>query len=76
MRPTLVGATRGADLRNSMLVSFAGYMGLAVLLEHFFGNHGLWCALALFMVLRGVTLAMRLPGIEKSFPVAVKPAAA
>jgi len=47
-----------------------------VLLEHFFGNHGLWCALALFMVLRGVTLAMRLPGIEKSFPVAVKPAAA
>jgi len=71
-----IGATRGADLRNTMLVSFLGYLGLAVLLEHWFGNHGLWCALALFMVLRGVTLALRLPGIEKSFPAAAQPVVA
>ena len=65
-----VGATRGSDLRNSMLISFLGFLGLAVALEHWFGNHGLWCALALFMVLRGITLGIRLPGIEKSFPAA------
>jgi multidrug resistance protein, MATE family len=62
-----IGSTRGSDLRNSMLVAFLGYLGLAVLLERAFGNHGLWCALALFMVLRSVTLGLRLPGIEKSF---------
>ena len=62
-----IGATRGHDLRNSMLVSFLGYLALAVLLERAFGNHGLWCALALFMVLRGVTLGLRLPRIEKVF---------
>jgi multidrug resistance protein, MATE family len=68
-----IGATRGADLRNSMLVSFLGYLGLALLLERAFGNHGLWCALALFMVLRGVTLGLRLPRIEKSFSAVTEP---
>jgi MATE family multidrug resistance protein len=71
-----IGATRGRDLRNSMLVSFLVYLGLAVLLERVFGNQGLWCALALFMVLRAITLGMRLLGIEKSFPAASEPAVA
>jgi len=62
-----IGATRGHDLRNSMLVAFLGYLALAMLLERAFGNHGLWCALALFMVLRTITLALRLPRIEKLF---------
>lgn len=62
-----IGATRARDLRDSMLVSFLGYLTLAVLLEHWFGNHGLWCAFICFMVLRGTTLGLRLPGIEKSF---------
>jgi len=65
-----IGATHARDLRDSMLISFLGFLGLAVVLEHWFGNHGLWCALALFMVLRGITLGMRLPGIEKSFAAA------
>jgi MATE family multidrug resistance protein len=65
-----IGATHARDLRDSMLISFLGFLGLAVVLEHWFGNHGLWCALALFMVLRGITLGMRLPGIEKSFTTA------
>ena len=64
-----IGATHARDLRNSMLISFLGFLLLAVALEHWFSNHGLWCALALFMVLRAMTLGMRLPGIEKSFAV-------
>jgi MATE family multidrug resistance protein len=62
-----IGATRGRDLRNSMLIAFLGYLALAVLLERAFGNHGLWCALAGFMILRTITLALRLPRIEKLF---------
>jgi len=65
-----IGATRARDLRDSMLISFLGYLGLAVLLELWLGNHGLWCAFICFMVLRGATLGLRLPGIEKSFAAA------
>ncbi|MGA2050465.1 MAG: MATE family efflux transporter [Terracidiphilus sp.] len=66
-----IGATRARDLRDSMLISFFGYLALAITLEHWFGNNGLWCALVCFMVLRAITLALRLPGIEKSFAVPV-----
>jgi multidrug resistance protein, MATE family len=63
-----IGATRAAELRDSMLLSFAGYLILAVVLGARFGNHGLWCAMLAFMALRAITLALRLPGVErKSF---------
>jgi MATE family multidrug resistance protein len=71
-----IGATRARDLRNSMLIAIVGFLALAVLLERWFGNHGLWCAFLCFMVLRGVTLATRLPGIEKSFAEAPQPVGA
>jgi len=71
-----VGATRGRDLRNSMLVAILGFLALAVLLERSFGNNGLWCAFLCFMALRGATLAMRLPGIEESFVETPEPAVA
>jgi Na+-driven multidrug efflux pump len=50
-----------------MLISFLGYLTLGVVLERWFGNSGLWCAFSLFMVLRAVTLTLRLPSIEKGF---------
>jgi MATE family multidrug resistance protein len=62
-----IGATRARDLRDSMLISFLGYLGLAIGLERWLGNAGLWCAFVCFMMLRGTTLGLRLPGIEKSF---------
>ncbi len=62
-----IGATHARDLRNSMAISFAGYLALAMALEKLWGNQGLWCAFACFMVLRGLTLTLRLPGIEKGF---------
>jgi MATE family multidrug resistance protein len=66
-----IGATRARELRDSMLISFLGYLGLAVVLTSHFGNQGLWCAMLAFMGLRAVILALLLPGIErKSFPVA------
>jgi len=62
-----IGATRARDLRDSMLISFLCYLGLAIALEHWLGNAGLWCAFTCFMVLRAATLALRLPGVERSF---------
>jgi Na+-driven multidrug efflux pump len=55
-----------------MLISFLGYLALAVVLERWFGNSGLWCAFSLFMVLRAITLTLRLPSIEKGFAAPVK----
>jgi len=62
-----IGATRGRELRDSMLISFIIFFGLAVGLERPLGNHGLWCAFSIWMAVRGVTLAMRLPRIERMF---------
>ena len=69
-----IGATRAQELRDSMLIALLGYLALAVVLTAHFGNHGLWCALLAFMALRALTLALRLPGIErKSFATAEDP---
>ncbi len=50
-----IGATRGAEMRNSMAVAAAGY-GLTLFTLPILGNHGLWLALAVFLSLRGIAL--------------------
>jgi multidrug resistance protein, MATE family len=62
-----IGATRVRELRDSMLVSFLVFLGLAIALERFFGNNGLWFAFCSFMAMRGVMLGLRLPRIERDF---------
>jgi Na+-driven multidrug efflux pump len=42
------------------------FLGLAIGLERFFGNNGLWCAFLSFMATRGVMLGLRLPRIERT----------
>src|ERR1700722_12437736 len=65
-----IGATRAAELRDSMLIALLGYLGLAVLLGARFGNHGPWCAILAFVASRPIPLALRLPGVErKSFAI-------
>ena len=61
-----LGATRGAVLRNGMLISLAGYLLAVHLLMPVYGNHGLWAAMMLFMGLRGATLAVRYPAVRNS----------
>ena len=61
-----IGATRTRDMRDMMALSALGY-GLAVLpLMAAFGNHGLWAALILSFVMRGVTLGLRYPALERA----------
>lgn len=52
-----IGATRGAEMRNSMAVAAAGF-AVTLFTLPWFGNHGLWLALAVFLALRGLSLAL------------------
>ncbi len=61
-----IGATRGAALRNAMVVSLITFLAAGVPLTMAFGNHGLWAAFALFMIMRGVTLAVAYPALARS----------
>jgi len=61
-----IGATRSRDMRNMMILSFAGYVAALLLLVPTFENHGLWAALMVFLVLRGVTLGARYPALERA----------
>ena len=59
-----IGATRGRDMRNMMIVSALIYVAALVVLLPVFGNHGLWMAFLVSLVARGVTLGLRYPSIE------------
>lgn len=59
-----IGATRTRDMRNMMAVSLAIYLIAAVLLVPRFDNHGLWAALMVSFIVRGITLAVRYPRLE------------
>jgi len=61
-----IGATRTADMRNAMIVSFAAYLAVWWLLWAALENHGLWIAFLLFFVARGVTLGVRYPALLRS----------
>ncbi|THH37111.1 MATE family efflux transporter [Aliishimia ponticola] len=61
-----LGATRGADLRNMMLICLAIYLAAVAALMPAFGNHGLWAALAISFIARSITLALRYPALERS----------
>ncbi len=51
-----VGATRAAEMRNSMAVAAVGF-AITLLTVPVLGNHGLWLSLTVFLALRGLTLA-------------------
>ncbi len=61
-----IGATRTAAMRNAMLISSAIYAAALLTLAPTLGNHGLWAAMMIFFVARGVTLAIRYPDLEAS----------
>ncbi len=61
-----IGSTRAGDMRNMMAISLAIYVVSALLLVPWLGNHGLWLALLISFVARGVTLWLRYPALEAS----------
>ncbi|WP_172331184.1 MATE family efflux transporter [Mangrovicoccus sp. HB161399] len=61
-----IGATRGRDMRNMMLVATAVYFGAAFALIPVFGNHGLWAAQCVSYIARGAALGFRYPALERA----------
>ncbi len=61
-----IGATRTADMRNMMLISATVYFAALWVLLPLYGNHGLWLALTISLVVRGVSLGVRYPALERS----------
>lgn len=58
-----VGATRSREMRNTMLFSaLLVYLPAWYLLQGF-GNHGLWAAILLFLLARGLTQSLYIPRI-------------
>jgi MATE family multidrug resistance protein len=59
-----IGATRTAAMRNAMVLSLAIFLLANWLLLPALGNHGLWLSLMIFMIARGLTMAMYYPALE------------
>ncbi len=54
-----IGATKTKPMRNSMLVSaFVVFLPIYFLTKSFLGNHSLWLALTMFMLVRGLALTL------------------
>jgi MATE family multidrug resistance protein len=61
-----IGATRGPEMRNAMLIcTFVFYLPIWYVFQ-FMGNHGLWLAFSLFIAMRGVVLGFYYYRIEQT----------
>ncbi|MDX1488918.1 MAG: MATE family efflux transporter, partial [Acidiferrobacterales bacterium] len=63
-----IATTRPVEMRNSMLLSFLTYIVASWLFIPLWHNHGLWLAFMIFMAMRGITLGLWFPRIERSIP--------
>ncbi len=61
-----IGATRGRDMRNMMMLSYVIYWAAIFALLPVLGNHGLWAALLISFIARGLTLGSRYPALERA----------
>jgi MATE family multidrug resistance protein len=58
-----IGATRTSEMRNGMILSLGAMWLAGYLARPELGNHGLWLALAVFFVARGLTLLFWYPRV-------------
>ncbi|QPC88610.1 MATE family efflux transporter [Mesorhizobium sp. NBSH29] len=56
-----IGATWSRDMRNMMVLSFVAFLAALIWLGGAFGNHGLWAALHVFLIVRGISLLAMVP---------------
>ena len=60
------GAARGREMRNSMILAGLCFAATAWALVPHLGNHGLWLAMMVLMVVRAATRGARLPALLRS----------
>lgn len=63
-----IGTTRTVAMRNAMLVSLLVFLAAVWLFLPLWGNHGLWAALMVLMVVRALTLGLWYPRIVADLP--------
>ena len=63
-----IGTTRAVAMRNAMILSLVVFLVAVWLLLPEWGNHGLWAALTVLMVIRGITLGIYFPTIVRDLP--------
>ena len=61
-----VGATGSRQMRDSMVLSTALYLPLSVMLAEYYGNHGVWAAIWLWLLMRALTLGFFFPALRRS----------
>ena len=61
-----LGATRSAEMRNSMVFAVATFVISTLLFIPLWGNDGLWLALLLFLGARGVALGAYYPRLQRA----------
>jgi len=62
-----IGASQTAEMRNGMVIAVIIFITSSHFLVNNFGNHGLWLALLLFMVMRSIGLNYYFNRILKNF---------
>lgn len=61
MDGVFMGTAWSHEMRNMMILSFIAFCAAIYTLPSWFGNHGIWAALNIFLLMRGLTLAAILP---------------
>ena len=62
-----IGASSSTELRNAMIIAVVFFIIISIYSTKYFGNHGLWLSLLIFMFLRSITLTMFFNQILKKF---------
>ena len=62
-----IGASQTKEIRNPTIISVASFLITSIYLTQFFGNHGLWFSLLLFMIFRSLSLKYFFKEILKKF---------
>lgn len=60
-----IGATRAPEMRNAMIFSALVYFPGSIWLADEFGNHGVWAAMHVFLIVRALTLLAIYPKLER-----------
>lgn len=63
----MIGATRGALMRNAMIAAFVLYLALDGLMRPLWGGHGLWLAFLGYYIARAGTLMLGWKGLMAQF---------
>jgi len=63
-----IGTGHAREMRNAMIISTITFLLAAMVMQNYFGNHGLFLALTYFMVIRALTLGYYYPSVLKTIP--------